>query len=118
VQLFALKQVITILLSLSLYAPHMAKILAYADCSIILLSNKDPRLCDCNQIITADAVPINADQPDKQKELSLKADWKYTTLNTFRLEHNPAPAKQIFPGSKPLYIPRQALRSIFHPPRA
>lgn len=116
-QLQNLKQVITILLSLSLYAPHMAKILAYADCSIILLTNNDPRLCDCNRIISADLLPIRSDMPDKQKELSLTTDWKYTTLNVFRLQSNAAPAKEIFSGTKPLYIPQQSLQSVFHPPR-
>ena len=112
-----MKQVITILLSISLYAPHIAKLLAYADCSIILLSNPDPHFCDCNRIIDTDAIPVAADQPDKQKELSVKADWKYVGVGSFRFANpftliDKAKANESF-----VYMPLQSPQAVFHPPK-
>ncbi len=113
-----MKQVITILLSISLYAPHIAKLLAYADCSIIQLTNADPRFCDCNRIIDSDAIPVAPDQPNKQKEISLKADWKYVSVTAFHYT-NPYSlidkAKTITPF---VYIPLQNLKSVFRPPKS
>ena len=105
------------MLAVSLYAPHIAKLLAYADCSVIqVLSNKDPRLCDCNRIVDADAIPF-PDQPDKQQELSLKADWKYIAQAAYHLDNlavaNEKSGLSFFsPGISGKY-----LADIFHPPR-
>ena len=112
-----MKKAITFLLALSLYAPHMAKLLAYADCTYQRLSNEDPRLCDCNKIVDLDALPIIPDQPDKQKEISIKADWKYTafgycSLNTVLLLW--VKPKQVSPY---LHLPVLLGHDIFHPPR-
>jgi hypothetical protein len=92
--------------------------LAYADCSITLLANSDPRLCDCNQIIDADAIPVAADRPDKQKELSLKADWKYIGTCSYLLPPASIINQQKITAHNNSFIPEQDLREIFHPPRA
>jgi hypothetical protein len=106
-----------LILAVSLYAPHVAKLLAYADCSIQQLAHDDPRLCDCNQIVTADAVPLFPDQPDKQKEISIKADWKYETVVSYRFSDSDISIKQIFSSIRPSFIPEQFSRSVFHPPQ-
>lgn len=95
----------------------MAKLLAYADCSIIQLTNTDPHFCDCNRIIDTDAIPVAPDQPDKQKELSLKADWKYVGVNSFRFANSFIVADKTNAGESFLYIPQQSLQSVFHPPK-
>lgn len=95
----------------------MAKLMAYADCSIIALTNDDPRLCDCNRIIDADNIPLNSDQPDKQREITLKADWKYVAEVNYRLSLVPlisAGRKGCQPDS---FVPCVFGRSVFHPPR-
>ena len=113
-----MKQVITILLSISLYAPHIAKLLAYADCSIIQLTNSDPHFCDCNRIIDSDAIPVAPDQPNKQKEISIKADWKYVGVNVFHFTNPFLLTDQTKTTDRFVYLPLQNGKSIFHPPKA
>jgi hypothetical protein len=113
-----LKQVITLILAVSLYVPHMAKLLAYVDCSYIVLSRQDPLLCDCNKIVDANMIPFAPDNPDRQKDISLKADWKYVAVTEFSL--GIAPAATATPNAiyTPGAIPLQSLQAVFHPPRA
>src|SRR6478609_5556958 len=113
-----MKQVITLILSLSLYAPHVAKLLAYADCTLQVLAHDDPRLCDCNQIVTADSGPLLPDQPDKQKEISIKADWKYIAGVSYKISQDIVPVKQIHLTNRVSYKPEQFPSSIFHPPKS
>ena len=113
-----LKQVLAVILSISLYAPHVAKLLAYADCYVITeMSNSDPRLCDCNRIIDSDTIPLGADQPDKQKDISLKADWKYIATEDFRPHTAVAGTNKIQFANTDAFVTQQSLRSVFHPPR-
>lgn len=104
-------------LALSLYAPHVAKLLAYADCSIQMLANSDPRLCDCNKIIDTDAIPVGSDQPDKQKDISIKADWKYVGVVSYHFSHTIIPAGKTFSANRFLLVPEKFPRAIFHPPQ-
>ena len=113
-----LKRAVTILLCVSLYAPHMAKLMAFVDCSYVLLSNQSPILCDCNRIVDADMIPVAPDNPDKQKELSLKADWKYMSEIPFKMNLLQAGLSATGAEYRPAFIPQASLRSIFHPPRA
>ena len=92
--------------------------MAYADCSVqVMLTNRDPRLCACNRIIDDADIPMG-DLPDKQKELSLKADWKYTSTAYFKMDDlfvaAPAPMYAHFLS----LIPSQNPGDIFQPPRA
>jgi hypothetical protein len=96
----------------------MAKILAYVDCSYIVLSSQDPLLCDCNKIIDANMIPFAPDNPDRQKDISLKADWKYVAVTEFRLGITPAATAAPNAIYTPGAIPLQSLRAVFHPPRA
>jgi hypothetical protein len=96
----------------------MAKLLAYADCSIIQLTNADPHFCDCNRIVDTDAIPVAPDQPDKQKELSLKADWKYVGVSLFRFANSFILIDKAKRGESFLYIPQQSLQAVFHPPKS
>jgi hypothetical protein len=105
-------------LALSLYAPHVAKLLAYADCTIQVLAHDDPRLCDCNQIVTADSGPLLPDQPDKQKEISIKADWKYIAGVSYKISEDIVSVKQLFSINRASCQPEQFPSAIFHPPRS
>jgi hypothetical protein len=96
----------------------VAKLLAYADCSILVLTNGDPRLCDCNRIIDNDAIPVAADQPDKQKEISLKADWKYIGVVSYQFSHTIAVVGKTFSTNRFLAVPEKFPRAIFHPPQS
>jgi hypothetical protein len=96
----------------------MAKMLAYVDCTYVMISNSDPNLCDCNRIVDTEAIPLGPDQPDKQKELTLKADWKYVAAIAYRFQHS-IPADKNTPAiGRFHYHPQQALDAVFHPPRS
>jgi hypothetical protein len=112
------KQVITLILSLSLFVPHMAKMLAYVDCSYIMLSNSDPDFCDCSRIVDNDAIPMGPDQPDKQKEISLKADWKYVAANPYRFTATIPSVKKTAGIDHSHHLPQQSLIAVFRPPRS
>jgi hypothetical protein len=104
-------------LAISLYAPHVAKLLAYADCSIIALTNGDPRLCDCNKIVDTENIPLSTNQPDKQKEISVKADWKYVGETAYRFSKPMKQTGETKSSSPDKFIAEQFLRSVFHPPQ-
>jgi hypothetical protein len=112
-----MKRIITVILSLSFFVPHAAKMMAYVDCSFVMLSNSDPDFCDCNLIVAADMIPLTPDMPDKQKELSLKADWKYVATDAFTFTGKLIAAGKPVAGIISSYIPQQSLQSVFHPPR-
>ncbi|MES2003903.1 MAG: hypothetical protein V4450_05235 [Bacteroidota bacterium] len=82
-----------------------------------MLSNSDPRLCDCNRIIDNDAIPVNADQPDKQRDISIKADWKYIGVVSYKLSVGSATLVNIKPTQFISYLPDNFSKRIFHPPR-
>jgi hypothetical protein len=112
-----MKRIITVILSLSLFVPHVAKMMAYVDCSFVMLSNSDPDFCDCNLIVASDMIPPTPDMPDKQKELSLKADWKYVVADAFTCTDQTIVAGKPVAAIISEYIPLQSLQSVFHPPR-
>jgi hypothetical protein len=110
------KQILTIVLALALCAPHAAKLLAYADCSVIMLTNGDPLLCDCNKVVIGDAAPVLPNQPDKQKELSLKADWKFITPGKIRYQAGVWKVFNVFHFMEPSFSPQSVDHRFFHPP--
>jgi hypothetical protein len=112
-----MKRAITVILSLSFFVPHTAKMMAYVDCSFVMLSNSDPNFCDCNLVVASDMIPLTPDMPDKQKELSLKADWKFVVADTFTFSDQTTIAGKPVAGTTSSYIPQQSLQSVFHPPR-
>lgn len=65
-----MKYLVTIILSLSLYAPQVAKFLAYAECSALALTIADQSWCDC--MLTADTDTDGIPATEKQKTSSLK----------------------------------------------
>lgn len=91
--------------------------MAYVDCSFVMLSNSDPNFCDCNLVVASDMIPLIPDLPDKQKELSLKADWKYVVADAFELHSAPVTGNKSVAGILQEYIPEQSLHPVFHPPR-
>jgi len=97
----------------------VAKLLAYADCTIrVAITNSDPRLCDCNRIVATEAVPIaGEDQPDKQKEITLKADWKYIGVAAYQFSNTLTPVEKNNFNKPVSFVPEQILHSIFHPPQ-
>jgi len=95
----------------------VAKILAYADCSIKVLSNGDPFLCDCNWIVDVEATPVAPDRPDKEKELSIKTDWKYVGESSYKFVNPSVVIEKPLTTESHLFILQQYLQSVFHPPQ-
>jgi hypothetical protein len=99
-----------------LYAPHLAKLLAYADCTIVAITNDDPRLCDCNKIVDTEDIPFSTNQPDKQKDISIKSDWKYLGETAYHFSAY-LPLQDTKKLSSPgHFIAEEFPRSVFHPP--
>ena len=95
----------------------MAKLLAYADCSIQVLTNGDPRLCDCNRIVDTDAIPVAPDQPNKEKEIMLKADWKYVGEAAYKFSNASTLVQKPITPNRFLFVPEQSPQAVFHPPQ-
>jgi hypothetical protein len=55
-------------------------------------------------------------QPDKQKELSLKADWKFITPEKIRYQKEEALYISATFFMDPSFSPQFVERSFFHPP--
>ncbi|MDB5210905.1 MAG: hypothetical protein JWQ30_1732, partial [Sediminibacterium sp.] len=81
-------------------------------------TNGDPRLCDCNRIIASEAIPVGPELPDKQKELSLKADWKYVGVVSYQFSNTATPVIMNTFSRTVAFIPEQFPQSIFHPPQS
>lgn len=64
-----------------------------------------------------DSIPVGQDKPDKQKEISSKADWKYlgvtncTLVNPSIFLHTPTVSREI------VFIPTQYGAEVFRPPQ-
>lgn len=90
--------------------------MAYTDCTWQLLTNGDPRLCDCNRIIGFEVTPFANNSPDKQKELALKTDWKYIVAPATSFYFQETLQEKGNPVYRQPYIPLADLSNVFHPP--
>ncbi len=109
-----MKYLVTIILSLSLYAPQVAKFLAYAECSALSLTMADKNWCDC--IFTTDTDVDGIPAAEKQKDIQLKTDWKFTTEKSIVVAgvNNSFLSVKTSTLSPPL--PAPCLAAVFHPP--
>lgn len=100
-----------IVLSIALYAPQVAKVLAYADCTR-LLARSTQEWCDCMITASNDDVPA----AQKQADIQLKTDWKFVPEQVIYLTHCTQDLEIVFPTEliDPLCHPFRA--GIFHPP--
>lgn len=92
--------------------------MAYVDCTIVVLTNGDPLLCNCIRVGEAYNIPVVPDQPNKEKEISLKTDWKYIGVTVYTFS-NPSPEiSKPIASYKNFSIPKQNPADIFHPPQS
>lgn len=111
-----MKTFVTILVALSLYAPSVAKLLAYTDCSIQILANSNPLLCDCTKFLSDNQVPLSPDENNQQQKLSQKTDWKFTLLTKYQISNCKFSITTKYIDLKTTNLPPQRAASIFHPP--
>jgi hypothetical protein len=109
-----LKYVVAIILSLSLYAPSVAKILAYAECSALAISQADQNWCDC--MLTADTDTDGIPATEKQKDIAFKTDWKYTTISFCEHASFVISSNQITTAFIPDALLDPYQNGVFHPP--
>ncbi len=109
-----MKYVVAVILSLSLYAPSVAKILAYAECSALAISQADQNWCDC--MLSADTDTDGIPATEKQKDIAFKTDWKYTAVDV----HDPNEPITSVDTYHTRFIPdallHPYLKAVFHPP--
>ena len=109
-----MKYVVAIILSLSLYAPSVAKFLAYAECSALAISQADQNWCDC--MLTADTDTDGIPATEKQKDIAFKTDWKYTTIASYEYTDVTGVFDQTYTGFIPVALLEPYEKGVFHPP--
>jgi hypothetical protein len=109
-----MKYLVTIILSLSLYAPQVAKFLAYAECSALALTIADQSWCDC--MLTADTDTDGIPATEKQKDIQFKTDWKFTTEKSIVVRDINACSDLIKSSTLSFQLPTPFLTAVFHPP--
>ncbi len=112
-----MKNALAIILSIALFAPPYVKILMYADCSFRAMMNEDPRFCDCSKIIEVAAYPATDGHAQKQQSLEQQTDWKYLSLQQFRLASLQILKEPSLPKGLLTFHPQLHLGDIFHPPQ-
>ncbi len=90
--------------------------MAYADCSIQVLSNSEPLLCDCIKIIGLDQVPMSADETNQQQKIAQHTDWKYTVSSVVNLPKHAVDYAVQYNGFYLAKMPSDRVTTIFHPP--
>lgn len=109
-----MKYVVAIILSLSLYAPSVAKFLAYAECSALAITKADQNWCDC--MLTADTDTDGIPATEKQKDIAFKTDWKYTVVDTYAPSARITSLDMYHTGFIPEALLDPYQKAVFHPP--
>lgn len=109
-----MKYVVTIILSLSLYAPQVAKFLAYAECSALAITMADQNWCDCmfTENTDTDGIPAT----EKQKDIQFKTDWKFTAEKKITVGNIDGCLLLVKSSFLQPQLPTPFLRAVFHPP--
>lgn len=112
--MYCLKYIIAAILSLSLYAPSVAKILAYAECSALAISQADQKWCDC--MLTADTDTDGIPATEKQKDIAFKTDWKYTSIASYEPLNVIGSFDHTYTRFNPDALLQPYKKAVFHPP--
>ncbi|MFW2475524.1 MAG: hypothetical protein ACN4EP_01330 [Sediminibacterium sp.] len=111
-----MKYLVTLILSISLYAPQVAKLLAYAECSALAITYADKYWCDC--MLTADNNPDEIPATEKQKDIQLKTDWKFRIDNHFCMGMTMFDKTTVNNCFVITDLPSPIPQAVFHPPLA
>jgi hypothetical protein len=106
------KYLLAILLSVSLYTPDIAKLIAYVDYAVDIASSEKINLCDCKDVLAQQSQPENHQQHMGQAE----TEWKYIITEMLTI-----PAMQVDLKTEPIAGINNKLHhisfDIFQPPR-
>jgi hypothetical protein len=106
------KYILAILLCTSLYAPDVARLVAYADYVVDVVSEEKVNICDCEGILKQPEKPS-----DHQEYMAvLKTEFKYTLTEIVTVSNVSRPTlQQYYPAiNKQL---SQYASDIFQPPK-
>lgn len=109
-----MQKLITILLCFALYAPNVAQLISYSECSMSATSNSEQKICDCllEKTIANNNYPV-----DKHEHHIIKADWQYIITPKFNFtEHFIAINNLQHSTNYLLQVPICIGNKIFHPP--
>lgn len=109
-----MKYLVTIILSLSLYAPQVAKWMAYVECTALAVTMADKSWCDC--MLSSDTDVDGIPATEKQKDIQFKTDWKFTIEKNISAEEAVIAAIVPQNGFYTDHLPTPYKPLIFHPP--
>jgi hypothetical protein len=105
------KYFLAILLSLSLYSPDVARLIAYADLVVDTVTENKINICDCQAIVDKDT-----SEKHEQHMVDIKTSWTYLAAQLFVLGDSPVHSVREYA----IYHTPQLMQfnsSIFQPPR-
>lgn len=109
-----MKYLVTIILSVSLYAPQAAKFMVYAEYAALAVAMTNQNWCDC--MLTADTDTDGIPATEKQKDIQFKTDWKFTIEKDIVVTDIPHFAVLVKNGSFSFQLPGPFLTDVFYPP--
>ena len=94
----------------ALYAPHIAKLVMYTECTLQAASTQQ---CDCNLSNVPD---WQTSFPEKQKEIQQQTDWKFLLNDKPPVAATIAQSKANAAGNLTNTYSFIFINSVFHPP--
>jgi hypothetical protein len=105
------KYILAILLSVSIYSPDIARLVAYTDYVLDVVSEEKLNICDCEGILQKDT-PVG----HKEHNMVLTTHFTCVLTEVFSLPEPVSAHDQEFNGEIDLLLPRFTY-DIFQPPR-
>ena len=109
-----MQKLLFILLCFALYAPNVAQLFLYSECTYKSKNNSEQQICDCllQKNIGANNTPI-----EKHEHHLVKADWQYIATPNFNFKSQFVENYNLQHTSKYLLkISVDFKNKIFHPP--
>jgi len=89
--------------------------MAYAECSVKVVTGKSTEDCGCS-LTDSKPAPHDHSLPDKQKDITLKTDWKYITNKPLHTDFQLFSLAKVVAQYQQAYHKEVTLPGVFHPP--
>ena len=84
-----MNKLLAILLSIALYAPHIANILSYTECMVVAASTiSEKQSCGCNLNNNTNQNDRYGTLPHKQNKIDFKTDWQVAKNDKFQYNND------------------------------
>ena len=107
-----MKYLLAILLSLSIYTPDIAKLVAYVDYVVDIASAEKINLCDCQDVLEKQDDAEN----HQQHKAVVKNEWTYIVTEVLIISSIDIPQQKLSPSQIDSRLCQMSF-DIFHPPR-